>query len=345
MSKHILYPFRRWMERLDVVEYPTLEKHGLTADIVEKIEDVTEAQWRKADAIISKPDVPKDKLQYLDNCRIFVTSKVGYDNLDLETWGKMGIPVCNVPDYGTREVADHAIAMMLTFLKSIEFHTRALREDPVKNWRNTLNPFGKRLSTATLGIVGLGRIGTAAALRAKVFEMDVVFYDPYLERGINYALGIRRVDSLEELMRQSDIVSIHANLTEETEKMINANAFAAAKPGMIIINTARGPIIDIDALYEAMKENKVAAAGLDVLPEEPQNIKKPGNPKDHPLFRAWCDSEEWIRDRILLTPHAAYLTPESADDMRSFPIDVAAAYLNEGKLYNCVNEDYLTHRR
>lgn len=335
----------RWMDRLDEVEYRSLEQHGLTADIVEKMDDVTEEQWRRANAIVSKPDIPKNKFQYLDNCRIHVTSKVGYNNLDIEAWGRLGIPVCNVPNYGTREIADHAIALMLTFLKSIELHTRAIREDPVKNWRNALNPFGKRLSVATFGIVGLGRIGSAAALRAKAFGMDVVFYDPYLAQGMDVALGIRRVNTLEKLMRQSDVLSIHANLTEETEKMIDAKAFAAAKPGMIVINTARGKIIDIDALYEALKENKIAGAGLDVLPKEPSHPTEPGNPKDHPLFRAWCDNEEWIRNRILLTPHSAYFTPESVDDMRTFPIDVVAAYLNEGKLLNCVNERYLTHRR
>lgn len=104
-----------------------------------------------------------------------MTSKVGYENIDLQAWGEIGIPVCNVPHYGTREVADHAIALMLTFMKSIAFHTNALQEDPVKNWRNMLNPFGKRLSACTFGVVGLGRIGTATAIRAKAFGMDVGF--------------------------------------------------------------------------------------------------------------------------------------------------------------------------
>ena len=117
----------------------------------------------------------------------------------------------------------------------------------------------------------MGRIGTAAARRAKAFDMDVVFYDPYQPNGYQFAIGVRRADTLAELMGQCDFVSIHAPLTAETRNLIGAEAFAAAKRGMILINTARGPIVDIDALYDAMKDGTVLAAGLDVLPEEPAN--------------------------------------------------------------------------
>ena len=174
---------------------------------------------------------------------------VGFDNVDVARWGRHGIPVCNTPDYGTLEVADHAIAMMLTLMKGTAYHDERLREDPKNNWIPALSPFGKRLSICTFGIVGLGRIGTAAALRAKAFGMNVVFYDPYKPNGSDLALGIRRADSLAELFAQSDVVSVHAPANDETRGLIGREALAAAKTGLMLVNTARGAIVDVDALH------------------------------------------------------------------------------------------------
>ncbi|MEM7020565.1 MAG: C-terminal binding protein, partial [Pseudomonadota bacterium] len=292
-------------------------------------EDVTEEQWRNSDGLVGTQP-PAECLEMLDKCRIFVKPAVGYDDIDIEAFAKLGIPVCNTPDYGTREVADHAIALMMTLVKSIAFHDEALRQEPVKNWRPALNPYGQRLGECTFGVVGIGRIGTAAALRAKAFDMDVVCYDPYQPSGTEFALGIRRVDSLEELFSQSDIVSIHVPLTDETRNLINAQALAAAKKGIIIINTARGPVVDIDALHDAMKNDTVLAAGLDVLPEEPANAEKA-------LISAWHRGDDWIKNRLLITPHSAFFTPQSVHDIRAFSANTAALYLRDGRLRNCVN--------
>jgi phosphoglycerate dehydrogenase-like enzyme len=259
---------------------------------------------------------------------------VGYDDVDIERFGKLGIPVCNVPDYGTREVADHAIALMMTLAKSVAYHDEELRADLKGNWRPQHNPFGRRLSVCTFGVVGMGRIGTAAALRAKAFDMDVVFYDPYQPNGYQFAIGVRRADTLAELMGQCDFVSIHTPLTAETRGLIGAEAFAAAKRGMILINTARGPVVDIDALHDAMKDGTVQAAGLDVLPEEPANQQRR-------LIAAWQKNEDWIRHRLLLTPHSAFYTPESFRDNRGFAARTAARFLRDGRLENCVNRQFL----
>ena len=168
--------------------------------------------------------------------------------------------------------------------------------------------------------------------------MDVVFYDPYQPNGYELALGVRRVDTLAELMAQSDIVSIHAPLNAETRNLIGRAAFAAAKPGIIMVNTARGPIIDLDALHDAMKDDTVLAAGLDVLPDEPANLNTP-------LIAAWHRDEEWIRHRLVLTPHSAFFTPESMRDMRApSPGRTAARYLRDGRLENCVNKAFLVAR-
>ncbi len=332
MSFKILWPAMRWPSDREI-EASSVGEHE--AVFCEHYSQVTEDQWQNCDAVVSVQDIPEEYANQMQNCRIFVTPKVGYDNIDLAAWGKRGIPVCNVPDYGTQEVADHAMALMMSLMKGITFHTRELKKDPRGLWRPALNPFGKRLSVCTFGVVGVGRIGTAAILRAKAFGMDVVMYDPYRENGAELALGIRRAHSLEELFGQCDVVSIHAPLSGETEKLISSEVLAASKPGLILINTARGPIVDLDALYDALRADQIQAAGLDVLPEEPAD-------PEHPLIKAWAADEEWIDNRLLLTPHSAFFTPESVYDMRYKGGEVAVTYLGGGPLHNCVNQEWLT---
>jgi len=310
---------------------------GIVTEFGRGFQTVTEEQWRNCDGIVGVAP-PVEYLPKLDKCRIVVKTAVGFDDTDIEAYGKAGIPVCNCPDYGTREVADHAIALMMTLTKSIAFHDEELRADPVGNWRPALNPYGRRLSACTFGVVGLGRIGTTAMRRAKAFDMDCVFYDPYQPSGLELALGVRRVDSLEELMGQCDIVSVHTPLNDETRNLIGAQALSAAKKGIIVINTARGPIIDIDALHDAMRDGTVLAAGLDVLPDEPANMNAP-------LIAAWHRNEDWIKHRLVVTPHSAFFTPESIRDIRAFSARTAAVYLRGGRLRNCVNEQFLTTRR
>jgi phosphoglycerate dehydrogenase-like enzyme len=310
---------------------------GFDAEFHRGYARVPEAAWATADAVVGSAP-PPGFIERMTRCRIFVKPAVGYDDVDLAAFARLGVPVSNTPDYGTREVADHAIALMLTLTKSIAFHDENLRADPKANWRPALNPYGRRMSDCTFGVVGIGRIGTAAARRAKAFDMDVVFFDPYQPNGVELALGVRRVDSLAELMRQSDIVSVHAPLNEETRKLIGRDALAAAKRGMILVNTARGPIVDIDALHDAMKDGTVLAAGLDVLPDEPANL-------DAPLLAAWHRGDDWLKHRLLITPHSAFFTPESVRDIRAFSARTAARYLRDGRLENCVNAHLLEHRR
>lgn len=335
MTFRVLWPVMRWPDDWRIESEAVGE--GVRAEFVDRFEKVTDDQWRNCDGIVAGVDVPAQYRAKLEKCRIFVKPAVGFDNIDLKAWGDLGIPVCNVPDYGTMEVADHAMALMLTLMKGIEFHTFELRANPKGNWRPALNPYGKRLSACTFGVVGIGRIGTAAALRAKAFGMDVVFYDPYVSNGVDLALGIRRVHSLEDLFSQSDVVSVHVPLSDQTRKLVGAKALAASKPGLILVNTARGEVIDLDALYDAMRDNKVRAAGLDVLPVEPAD-------PNHPLIKAFSAHEPWLAHRLVLTPHSAFFTPESVFDMRAKSGEVAATFLREGRLQNCVNERYLQRK-
>jgi lactate dehydrogenase-like 2-hydroxyacid dehydrogenase len=229
------------------------------------------------------------------------------------------------------------MGMLLGLMKGINRWDNRLRSAPTE-WKQRDNPLALRLSVAKVGLVGLGRIGTAMALRCKAFGMQVSFYDPYVSNGADLALNINRVESLEALFAESDIVSLHAPLSEETRDMVNADVLAHAKKGMVLINAARGEIVDLDALYDSMLSDQIGGVGLDVMPEEPLNLERK-------LIRAWQGEDEWIRDRLLITPHSAFYTPQSLYDMRTKGITVALKYLRTGKLENCVNQEYLKNVR
>ena len=335
MTYRVLWP--RAFGRNQEVEIEALGD-GFTAEFCRGFEEVTEEQWHECDAIVGVSP-PTEYLPRIRKCRIMVKTAVGFDDVDLKAWGAAGIPVCNTPDYGTREVADHAIALMMTLTKSIAFHDESLRADPVGNWRPALNPYGRRLSECTFGVIGLGRIGTTAALRAKAFEMDVAFFDPYLPNGIELALGVRKVQTLEELMGQSDIVSVHTPLNDETRNLLDAAAFAAAKPGIIVINTARGPLIDLGALHDAMQKRRGArrgprrAAGRTRQPERPADRRlapqrgvAPAPARHHAPLGVLHAREH--------TGHPGVLGPGP-------PRDICAGDGWE----NCVNSEFLVRRR
>ncbi len=242
--------------------------------------------------------------------RAVVRMGVGYDRIDRAAAAARGITVCNVPDYGTTEVADHAVALALALRRGLIFHHEAQRWDPPSPWVATPHPLLRRAGTQGFGIVGCGRIGTAVALRAKAFGFRVSFYDPNLPNGTELALGVGRAPTLEALMRGADVLSIHAPLTPGTSGLIGAAELAWLPAGAVVVNTARGPTLDVEALAEAMRSGHVAGAGLDVLPIEP-----PVEPIPE-LLRAYRAREKWVEGRLIITPHSAYLTPEAHWDIR-----------------------------
>jgi D-3-phosphoglycerate dehydrogenase len=223
---------------------------------------------------------------------------------------------------------------MLALTRGTFSYPVAIEADGSQGWHFSKAPLIRRHKGATFGVIGLGRIGLAAARRAAAFDMKVIFYDPHLLSGVDLSTGYERVHSLAELMARSDVASVHTPLTDETRKLIGVAALAAAKPGLILVNTARGPIVDLDALENAMRSGAVAGAGLDVLPSEPGDL-------DHALIKAWRQGEAWIANRLIVTPHAAFYSPASMVDLRLKSIEVVHAYLAEGRLTNCVNAEYL----
>ncbi len=338
MPLTILYPDSRSVQ-LDIEQAVAGPDTVLINPRKASFDAIDLAAWENADGIVvARIPITREVVSHLKKARVVVRHGVGYDVVDLEACGAAGIPVCNVPDYGTTEVADSAIAMMLAFSRGTVSLDAALRADLKAGWTHVNNVTARRLRGACYGVVGFGRIGTASALRARAFGMNVAFYDPYLPNGAELAFGFTRAGSLHELLGMADVVTIHSPLTGETKSLIDAKAVAAMKPGAYLLNTARGPICDTAALVEGLKSGRLAAVGLDVLPVEP------GGAND-PLVAAWQADEPWIRGRVLLGPHAGWFSPDSFVDLRRKAMESCFYYLRDGKLANCVNAEFLKHRR
>lgn len=298
--------------------------------------DIIDDVWESADALMvwGRLRCDKEMLDRAKNVRMILRMGVGFDALDIEEAGRRGIPACNVPDYGTTDVADHAIGLMLGLTRGIVQVHNALVDDPVVNWKNIDIPVMRRARGYTFGIVGCGRIGTAAGLRAKALGMNVIFYDPYVLDGKDQSVGFERRETLEELLREADVVSIHTPLTPETDMMINGQAISCMKDSAILITTARGRVVDLDAVTEALRNDRIAGAGLDVLPKEPPD-------PDHPLFQALKAREDWTVGRVIVTSHVAWYSPDGARDCREKAARTVISYLADGVLRNCVNGEYL----
>ena len=251
-----------------------------------------------AAAIISWHTIPLPAfvIERLNNCRGIVRAAMGFDNIDIAFAAHRGIPVAVVPDYGTEEVADHTMALMLALVRKLPIIDRLAKKGEW-DWRGVGNV--PRLRGLRLGIVGFGRIGTAVARRAHAFGLATGFYDPYLPSGYDKVHAVLRHESLNELLDWAQIVSIHVPLNTETRHLIGRAELARLTPHAVLINTSRGEVIDQQALLESVAENRIGQVGLDVLADEPN------------VPTALCDS-----DRVLLTAHSAFYADESLAELR-----------------------------
>lgn len=301
-----------------------LEKHiiGQAARVTRHLCDTDadiDDELASADAVIIWHNMPLSArgIDRLKKCRAIIRNGVGFDSVDIQAARERGIAVCNVPDYGTEEVADHAIALALALCRQIlPLDTEA----KTLGWNIRVTPRLRRLSTLTFGIVGLGRIGTATALRAKALGFKVVFFDPYLPNGADKAVGVTRARSLDELLMQTDVLSLHCPLNEETHHLIAERELALLKPGAFVVNTARGAVIRKAAILQALREGRLAGAGLDVIEDEPLRTQ-----------------EEAATPNLIATCHAAFCSVESKAEMRSTSARIALAAVTGRPLENVVN--------
>ncbi len=282
--------------------------------------------------MIMRHAVSADDIGRFPRLCAIVRMGVGYDKIDRPAAAARNIMVCNVPDYGTTEVADHAMALALALRRGVVFYHERMRSDPPAPWGAVKNDLIRRLGVQNFGIVGLGRIGTAVALRARAFGYRVSFYDPYLPNGAELALGVGRAATLEDLLRQTDTLSVHTPLTRETRCLLGYEQLALLPKGAVVVNTARGPIIDVDALLALLRNGHLAGAGLDVLPVEP--------PIDPPaILRAYREREPGLEGRLIITPHAAWFTPQSEADTRRKSAETMHAALLTNRPQNVITPD------
>jgi C-terminal binding protein len=294
-------------------------------------EDELVGRVEQADAMIvyHEVQITSATIERLQKCRVIVRGGVGFDNVDGAFAREHGIALANTPDYGSEEVADSAIGMLLSLTRGIHRANTVLR-DRQHDWTFEVATPLFRLRNRVCGIVGLGRIGTATALRAKSLGMDVAFYDPYKPDGYDKALGIRRVESFEDLLAQAEVVSLHCPLNEETRSMVDRRTLAAMTTGSYLVNTARGGVVDYTALVDALASGHLAGAGIDVLPLEPPH-------ENDPLLLAWRDPNHAAYERLILNPHIAWYCEDGKLEMRRKAADTCRRALLDLPLRSVVN--------
>ncbi len=297
----------RGVKRVVIVadcDHPSIDiEKGVLKDICPEIrwlacrtEDEVIAQCQDGEGIlIQYAPMTRRVLEQLPRCKVIARYGVGVDTVDLLAASDLGIVVSNVPDYGTNEVSDHALAMMLCLTRKVPMANAQIKRG---QWDFRLMHPVHRHQVQTIGIVGVGRIGQAMAHKTHALGMKVVAYDPYVNP--DSLPDYITLATLEDLLRQSDVVSVHCPLTDVTRNMLDESMLRLMKPSAYLVNTARGCIVDEVALDKLLTEKKLAGAAMDVLAVEP-------GPMSHPLFK---------HENFYCTPHMAWHSEESAQELK-----------------------------
>ena len=278
------------------------------------VEDILSVA-RDADGIlVCYAKLPPELIGQLTRCKTIGRMGLGVDNIDLPAAKAKGITVTYVPDYCLQEVSDHAMALLLALARKIPLSNKLVQAG---RWEMPAVVPIYRLEGRVLGLLGFGNIPRALAPKAKAFGLKVITHDPFVSADHLKALDVESV-SFDELCARSDFISVHAPLMEQTRGLVNASAFAKMKSGVMIVNTARGPLIDQQALVAALDSGKVGGAALDVLETEPP-------PKDFALAG---------RDNVILTPHTAFYSVDALDELQTKAAsDVARVLSGEQPVY------------
>ncbi len=294
-------------------------KIDIEADLTpEKLKEILPAY--DAMTIRSETKVTKDVLERAEKLKVIVRAGIGVDNIDVIAATAKGVIVMNTPGGNVITTAEHAVSLLLSLCRHIPQGTATLKKGTWEKKKLVgIEYFGK-----TLGIVGLGNVGRVVADRALGLKMKVIAYDPFITEEVAQKLSVQLV-SFEKCLKESDFVSIHVPLTEQTKNLINQKTLALMKKGAILIQCARGGIVNEDDLYEALKKGHLFGAALDVFVKEP-----PGN---HPLFTL---------DNVIATPHLGASTDEAQTKVGIETADQLISYFNEGVIRNAVNMPSVT---
>lgn len=280
---------------------------------------------RNADGLlVTYAQVGAKVIAQLGRCQIIARFGIGVDNVDIGAATESGIMVTRVPDYCIDEVSDHALALLLALARKVTQANQSVQEG---QWAVAAVAPLHRLRGRTLGLVGFGQIPQALAPKAQSFGLRVIAHDPYLDAQLAAQHGVELV-SFEELLQQANYVSIHAPLTEETRHMFDAAAFSQMQPGALLVNTARGPLVEEEALIAALDEGQIGGAALDVLSQEPPIA-------DSPLLG---------RPDLILTPHAGFYSEESLRELQTKAAQEVARVLTGQAPRYPVNAEELNRR-
>ena len=302
------------------------EAIGSVADVkyflCDKLED-WKGQVLKADAILvwHNTKITEEVIHKLENCKAIVRNGTGYDTVDHIAAGMADISFSNVPDYGVDEVADHSIALALNLCRQI---LSTHEECKQLNWDMESCHKIRRFNQMNFGVIGLGRIGGAVALKAKALGFKVCFYDPYIRNGTEKTFGISRFKNFNEFISMMDVISINCPLTDETRYMFTKKEFNKMSKNAFLVNTARGPIVKKPDLFEALNKKQIAGAAFDVFEDEPLKTKK-----------------EASTPNLIMTSHSAFYSKQSMYDMRYTGASIAKDILQGKKPENCINCEYL----
>ncbi|ADU97471.1 phosphoglycerate dehydrogenase [Thermovibrio ammonificans] len=274
------------------------------------------------DALITRSGTPvtEELLERAKRLKVVGRAGVGVDNIDLEAASRRGILVVNAPTGNTLAATEHTMGMMIAAARLIPYAHKSLKEE--RKWERK-KFMGVELAGKTLGIIGFGRIGSRVGIRAKAFDMKVIAYDPYIKREKAERLGVELVDDLDELLKRSDIITVHTPLTDETRNMITKREIEKMKDGVILLNIARGGIINEKDLYEALVSGKVRAAAVDVFSKEPAT--------DNILLDA---------PNIVVTPHIGANTFESQTNVAVIIANQVLAALRGEEVEFAVNAPF-----
>jgi D-3-phosphoglycerate dehydrogenase len=270
---------------------------------------------READAIlVTYAQLPGELLRQLQRCKVIGRFGLGVDNIDIKTAAELGITVTYVPDYCLHEVSDHAMALLLALARKVPLSNKLVQSG---RWEMPAVVPLRRLQGQVLGLIGFGNIPRALVPKARAFGLKVITHDPYVSKEVLVSLGVEGV-SFDDLLARSDFISVHAPLMPATRGLINAAALAKMKKGALLVNTARGPLIDEPALVAALDSGHLGGAALDVVATEPL-------PKDSPLLG---------RDNVILTPHTAFYSVEALNELQTkCATDVARVLSGEAPMY------------
>lgn len=283
------------------------------------------AAARDADALlVTYAKINADMIREMKKCRIISRFGIGVDNVDLEAATRAGIVVTKVPDYCIDEVSDHAMALLLSLVRKIPFSSARAHAG---RWEMPAVTPIHRLRSTVLGLVGFGRIPQLVAPKAKAFGMRVMAHDPYVPLNVMEQAGVGRLE-FAELLKISDYISIHSPLLPETHHLFSTDVFRQMKPGALIVNTSRGPVVDEAALAAALDAKQIGGAALDVLEQEP--------PVSSPLFG---------RDNVILTPHTSFYSVESLEELQTKAAEEVVRVLTGQPPRNPVNLEALAAQR